>query len=220
MADVRINGKRIPALQAVGSLGVLVTRLDALAGSQDTAVTAIYVNNEEIDFENTEMYKLRLCEEDTVEVRMETVSQMAFECVQVAQEMAELLVFDLKVATLALWEGTQQRNKSLETLLNDCHKFLSLAARPLDLLGAKPSDLPELAQNYLRQLDSIANDLESATLVAVNGNTKDACHILVGRVMKSVEKWLGMSVAFAEALDINNVQAYQPGTKNSFVSMS
>jgi hypothetical protein len=210
MADIRVNGKRIPALQAVGSFGVLITRLDALAGSQDTAITAVSVNHEEIDFENFEFFKMRLGDEDTVEVRMETVSQMAFECMQVAQEMAELLVFDLKVATLALWDSKAGSSKTLETLLNDCQKFLMLAARPLDLLGAKPNHLPPHAQEYLKQMDAIANTLEDATLLAVNGKNRDACHLLVSRVMKGVERWLGLSAAFAEALEIDKVTEFAP----------
>ena len=210
MADVRVNGKRIPALQAVGSFGVLMTRLESLAGTQDTAITAVSVNHEEIDFENFELYKMRLGEEDMVEVRMETVSQMAYECMQVAQEMAELLVFDLKVATLALWDNSANGSKTLETLLNDCQKFLMLAARPLDLLGAKPDDLPPHAQEYLKQMDAIANTLEDATLLAVNGSQRDACHLLVSRVMKGVERWLGLSMAFAEVLEINKVQEFTP----------
>jgi hypothetical protein len=210
MADVRVNGKRIPALQAIGSFGVLITRLDALAGSQDTAITSVSINHEELDFENFELYKMRLGDEDTVEVRMETVSQMAFECMQVAQEMAELLVFDLKVATLALWENTSGSAKTLETLLNDCQKFLMLAARPLDLLGAKPHELPTHAQEYLKQMDAIANSLEDATLLAVRGHNRDACHILVSRVMKGTERWLGLSIAFAQVLEIDKVQEFSP----------
>lgn len=209
MADVRINGKRFPALQAIDALGQLVNRLEALGASHastPSAVTAVHVNGRLVDLDSNELLRMRLDNEDTVEVRMETVAQMAFECIQVAGEMAELLVFDLKVATLHLWSNNRQQDKSLETLLNDCHKFLSLGARPLDLLGADPHALPPVAQQCLRQLDLVATHVEDATLLAVSGQLKDACHVLVARVKPSVERWLGLSAAFAEHLEIDRIE--------------
>ena len=206
MADVRINGKRFPALQAIDVLGQLVNRLEALGSSHPSAVTSVHLNGRLVDIDTPDLLRMRLDNEDTIEVRMETVAQMAFECIQVAQEMAELLVFDLKVATLHLWSNNRQQDKSLETLINDCHKFLSLGARPLDLLGADPHTLPSVAQQCLRQLDSVAANVEDATLLAVSGEAKDACHILVARVKPAVERWLGLSAAFAEQLEIDRLE--------------
>ena len=107
-------------------------------------------------------------------------------------------------------ENTAGSAKSLETLLNDCQKFLLLSARPLDLLGAKPHELPTHAQQYLKQMDAIANSLEDATLLAVRGHNRDACHILVSRVMKGIERWLGLSIVFAQTLEIDKVQEFLP----------
>ena len=205
MSDVRINGKRFPALQAIDTLGQLVGRLEALGGSHATVVTSVHVNGRFVDIDNTDLLRMRLDSDDTVEVRMETVAQMAFECVQVAQEMAELLVFDLKVVTLHIWEGSRHQDKSLETLITDCHKFLSLGARPLDLLGANPHTVPAVAQQCLRKLDLVASNVEDATLLAVNGEKKDACHVLVARVKPAIERWLGLSAAFAEQLEIDRL---------------
>jgi hypothetical protein len=203
MSDVRINGKRFPALQAIDLLGQLITRLEALGGANASVVTSVHVNGRIVDIDNNDMLRMRLDSDDTVEVRLETLAQMAFECVQVAQEMAELLVFDLKVVTLHLWEGSRHQDKSLETLINDCHKFLLLGARPLDLLDANPYTLPEAAQQCLRQLDNVAANVEDATLLAVSGEKKDACHVLVARVKPAIERWLGLSAVFAEHLEID-----------------
>ena len=95
--------------------------------------------------------------EDTVEIKLESLQEMALECLQVAQDMAELLIFDIKVATVHLWDDWSIKNKSLETLLEDCNKFLSLASQPLRLLDTAPSDLSSHGQDCLRQLDLIAN---------------------------------------------------------------
>ena len=134
--------------------------------------------------------------------RVETEKEMAIECLQVAQDMAELLVFDIKVATVHLWDDAILKNKSLETLIEDCHKFLSLAAQPLHLLGASPSDLSDVAQKCLRQLDFIANTIEDATLLSVSGSPKDACVLLVSKVMGAIEIWIGLSAQFADELNL------------------
>jgi hypothetical protein len=206
MADVRINGKRFPALQAIDTLGTLVDRLENMGAAHASSITAVHVNGRVVDIDNADLLRMRFENDDTIEVRMETVAQMAFECVQVAQEMAELLVFDLKVATLHLWDNSRHGEKSLETLINDCHKFLMLGARPLDLLGTDPHALPGAAQQCLRQLDAIAGSVEDATLLAVNGEKKDACHVLVARVKPAIERWLGLSAAFAEQLEIDRLE--------------
>lgn len=206
MADVRINGRRIPILQAIDTAGVLIQRLESIGSRNNTELTSLTINGRAVDLDQSHTARLRLDRDDTVEARMESHEQMAFESLQVAQEMAELLVFDLKVATLHLWDNSRYQDKSLETLLTDCSLFLSLGARPLDLLGKSPDDLPPVAQDCLKQLDAVANSVEDATLLAVSGNGKDACHLLVGRVMPAIERWLGLTVPFAEHLQIDKVQ--------------
>lgn len=214
MADVRINAKRFPVLQAVDTLGLLMARLEALGDAHASCVTSVYVNGRLTDIDNEDLLRMRLDDGDTVEVRMETNAQLAFECVQVAQEMAELLVFDLKVATLHLWDNSRYQEKSLEMLLGDCNKFLTLGARPLDLLGRNPLQIGKDAQACLRQLDTVAQTLEDATLLAVSGGPNDrkhACHVLVARVKPAIERWLGLSAVFAEQLEIDRV------TRTTFV---
>lgn len=206
MADVRINGRRIPALQAIDSTGTLLQRLDAVGQRNRTVLTDLSVNNRQIDPDSTEIHRLKLEASDTIEARMESVEQLAFESLQVAQEMAELLAFDLKVVTLHLWDNSRLQEKSLETLLTDCTLFLSLGARPYELLGHDPLQLPQSAQECLRQLDAIAHHVEDATLLAVTGSPKDACHVLVARVIPTLERWLGLTPEFAEHLQIDRIE--------------
>jgi hypothetical protein len=51
--------------------------------------------------------------------------------------------------------------------------------------------------------------VEDATLLAVHEESKDACHVLVGRVMPSIERWLGLTAVFAKELEIDRLE--KPG---------
>ena len=206
MADVRINSKRFPVLQAIDSVGTLVTRLDTLGAKEGTTLTSLSVNGSNIDLDSLETMKMKLEPRDTVVALMESAEQLALQSLQVAQEMAELLVFDLKVATINLWENTRTQQKNLETLIGDCHLFLSLGARPIDLLGRDPRTAGPAIENCLRQLDRIANNVEDAVLLAAHGRGRDACHVLVARVMPAIEGWLRLSHDFAEHLSIGDVE--------------
>ena len=59
MADVRINGKRIPPLQTVNDIAVLIQRLETLAGKSNSALTSLKVNNFDIDIDNIEFQKMK-----------------------------------------------------------------------------------------------------------------------------------------------------------------
>jgi hypothetical protein len=205
MADVRINGRRYPSLQSIDSVQVLYQRLELIAQESASEITGLLLDGKDIDLENIVRYKISLHAEDKVEVHMETVQQMSFECLQVAQEIAELLVFDIKVATLNVWDGTSQQLKTLETLLQDSEKFLLLAARPLELMNADSSKLPAAAKQCLRQLDEVAQHLEDTALLAVTGNNKESCAVMLQRLLPSIERWLGLSGVFAEQLQINKI---------------
>lgn len=206
MADIRVNKRRMPALKAVDSIGVLVSRLETLGESNNTCLTNLTVNGREIDIDNSEIMRLKLDADDTVEALMETAQQLSYQSLQIAQDMAELLIFDLKVATLQIWDGTKNFDKSLETLLNDCKLFLTLAARPIELLNQNPYELPQQAESCLRQLDATANNLEDAVLLAVNGKNKESCQVLVARVLPCIERWLSLAVPFAGHLQIEQVE--------------
>ena len=206
MADIRINGRRIPALQAIDNGLLLVKRLEAIGQRNSTALTGLSINGRVFEIENSELSRLKFENDDTVEARMETREQLSFESLQVAQEMAELLVFDLKVATLKMWDNNRYFEKSLETLLSDCNLFLTLGARPIELLECNLLQISTSGEACLRQLDAVANHIEDATLLAVNGEHRDACHVLVARVQPSIEKWLGLTAAFAQELEIDKVQ--------------
>jgi hypothetical protein len=205
MADVRINGKRIPPLQNIDTLSNLLNKLDSIAEKNNSAVTALSINNSAIDLENPEFHRLKLEVEDTIDVKLDTPQQLSYESLQVAIDMAGLLVHDLKVVTLQLWESGKDYEKHLELLLNDCSLFLSLGARPIYLLNKDPEQLEADAQVFLRQLDLIAKHVEDATLLAVHDHSKDACYVLVGMVKPEIERWIGMSAQFAQILDINTV---------------
>lgn len=204
MAEVRINGRRMPVLQAVSVVRDLVAKIEQWGSKRNMALTAMRLNGKPLDLDAPEFAKLKITETDLIEARLETPNQMAFESLQVAQEMAELLIFDLKVATIQMWEGNAAHQKSIETLIDDCHLFLTLAARPLDLLGVPLSELPDEGERCLRQLDAVAQNVEDATLLCVHGELKDACTVLVQRVLAAVERWLGLSGRFGEILSIDN----------------
>lgn len=207
MAEVRVNARRAPLLQSVDVLATLVQRLDQMGQRDNTMLTAVNVNGRKVELDGPELSRFKLLPGDLVECKMETPVQLAFESLRVAQDMAELLVFDLKVATIHLWENSRYQEKSLETLLSDCQLFLLLGARPIELLGRDPHDLPHAAEGCLRQLDAVAGHLEDATLLAVNAKAREACHVLVGRVLPTVERWLGLTAAFAEHLEIDEAGA-------------
>ena len=96
MADVRINGKRVPPLQSIDTLSNLINKLDAIAEKNNSAVTALSINNSAIDLENPEFHRIKLEVEDTIDVKLDTPQQLSYESLQVAIDMAGLLVHDLK----------------------------------------------------------------------------------------------------------------------------
>jgi hypothetical protein len=207
MAEVRINGRRMPVLQSVSVLRDLVVKLEQWGDKRSMVLTSLHLNGAAVDLEAPGFSALKLADSDLVEARVETPNQMAFESLQVAQEMAELLIFDLKVATIQMWEAHAAHQRSLETLIDDCYLFLTLAARPLELLGVPLEQLPYEAERCLRELDAVAQSVEDTTLLTVHGELKDACSVLVQRVLPSIERWMGLSGRFGEILNIDNIPA-------------
>lgn len=205
MAEVRINGRRMPNLQPVALVGQLVEKLESWGMRKRLGLTSIWVNGSEIDLENADFRGLKLAEDDLLEARMETPEQMSYESLQVAQEMAELLVFDLKVVTIQMWEAARTHQKMMEVLIDDCHLFLTLAGRPIELLGVPLDELPYDAERCLRELDAIAQNIEDATLLCVHSELRDACALLVNRVLPCIERWIGLSGAFASFLQVDKV---------------
>jgi hypothetical protein len=177
--------------------------LESLANKNNSALTALKVNNSEIDIDNIDYHKMKLETDDTIEAKFDTPEKLSYESLQVALDMADLLIFDLKVATLKIWDNELTYIKKLERLLEDCNLFLNLAARPIYLLNRKPEDLEIEAGNCLQELDRIANYVENATILAVHGRNKDACYVLVGMVKTAIERWIGLSAIFAQSLNIN-----------------
>lgn len=207
MADVRVNGRRMTLLQSETSLGKLIDKLDNIATRSSSCLTALFINGSEVELDVTEANELpQITEQDVIDARIENTAQLAFESLQVAQEMAELLTFDIKVATLKLWDSNSFAEKEMDTLLKDCHSFLTLGAHPLDLLQRSPNEMSESAQNCLRELDGVAQHIEDATLLAVHSKFKESCHVLVGRVLPALERWLGMTAQFAQELEIDRVE--------------
>lgn len=207
MADVRVNGRRLALLQKETSLSLLIDKLDNIAARSSGCLTALVVNGSDAELDKSDVNAdSQLAAEDVVEARIETTVQLAFESLQVAQEMAELLAFDIKVATLKLWDTSAFAEKEIDTLLKDSHIFLTLGAHPLGLLQRSPLEMSATAQDCLRELDKIAQNVEDATLLAVHSQFKDACHVLVGRVMPSIERWLGLTAVFAKELEIDRLE--------------
>jgi len=208
MADIRINGRRFPALQSIDSLSVLMGKINCLSQEKGSEITSLLINGMAQDIDSERMLNIKIDTNDVVEARLDTPQQLSYESLQVAQEMAELLTFDIKVATLALWEGAHSQFRSLETLLKDCQLFLQLAARPLDLLQVGCHDLPSHAIKCLKELDNIANCVEDAVLLCVHNNHKEAAHVLVARVRGAIERWLGLSAHFAQVLSLDNPESF------------
>lgn len=218
MADVRINGRRMTLLQTEPQLEKLIDKLDNIAYKSSSCLTALFVNGVEIELDSVDFAKCNdLSEQDVVEARIENTAQLAFESLQVAQEMAELLTFDIKVTTLKLWEANTFAEKEMDTLLKDCHTFLTLGAHPLDLLQRSPNEMSDSAQNCLRELDAVAQHVEDATLLAVHTKFKDACHVLVGRVLPTLERWLGLTAHFAQELEIDRIERPKLGQTQDVV---
>jgi hypothetical protein len=205
MAEVRINGRRMPNLQSVALVGNLVDKLESWGQRKRLALTSLWVNGSEMDLEETSFRGLKLAVDDLVEARMETPEQMSYESLQVAQEMAELLVFDLKVVTIQMWDAVRTHQKMMEVLIDDCHLFLTLAGRPIELLGVPLEELPYDAERCLKELDAIAQNVEDATLLCVHGERRDACALLVNRVLPCIERWIGLSGTFAAFLEVDKV---------------
>lgn len=218
MAEVRINGKRFPTLQTVDTLGALVNKLDQLGAKEGNSLTMVKVNGIETDIDSAEMFKLRLDSSDIVEALMESAEQLSLQSLQVAQEMAELLVFDIKVATLNLWDNTRTQAKNLDTLLKDCSMFLKLAARPVELLGRDPRNAEKSVEDCLRFLDRIADGIEGSILLAANEQQRDACRVLVGKVMPNIENWLLATEAFSDKLNLTRFEYNVAGAQNSATS--
>ncbi|NBW80257.1 hypothetical protein EBR21_00750 [bacterium] len=207
MADIRVNGRRMAILQNESNLQSLVEKLDNLAARNKSCLTALTIGGRDVDLDNLDSVDTKLISAgDVIEARIENTAQLSFESLQVAQEMAELLVFDIKVATLRMWDSNSFAEKELDTLLKDCHSFLTLGAHPLDLLQRSPLELSATAQDCLRELDQVAQKVEDATLLAVHSQYKDSCHVLVGRVMPTIERWLGLTAAFAKELEIDRIE--------------
>ena len=204
MADVRMNGRRVPALGSIPTLDRLLSKLEGLGHARGSFLTALSVNGRDLDLETIDSSRIRLGPTDTVSARMEGAEQLAFESLQVARDMAELLVFDLKVATLHLWENLRSQEKQLLTLLRDCQLFLQLAANPLELLGKQPQELEPTAQQSLAALDELADRLEETVLLAVHGHGEDAAQVLVARVRPAIERWIDLSTPFAETLGLES----------------
>ncbi|MES2615598.1 MAG: hypothetical protein V4591_09305 [Bdellovibrionota bacterium] len=204
MADVRVNGKRIPPLQSIDDMAILIARLEYLADQNNkSALTALVLNGSNIDIDNMEYRRIKLETEDTIEAKFDTSEQLSFESLQVALDMADLLIFDLKLAAINIWDDDLNYVKTLETLLEDANLFLTLAAKPIYLLNKEPELLEVEAQNCLQELDRVANYIENATLLAVHGKNKDACYVLAGMVKSAIERWIGLSAIFAQSLNIN-----------------
>jgi hypothetical protein len=215
MAEIRINGKRFPTLQSVDNLGTLVNKLDQFGVKEGSCLTNLSINGIDVDIDNPEMFKMRLDTTDVVESLMESAEQLALQSLQVAQEMAELLVFDIKVATLNLWENTRTQSKNLETLVRDCNLFLTLASRPVELLGRDPRNVEKPIEECLRLLDRIANGIEATVLLATRDQQKDACRIMVSKVMPNIESWLQATEAFSEKLNLTNFEFNVAGASSA-----
>jgi hypothetical protein len=206
MADVRINGRRYPSLQSIDSIQNLFQKLEHYAFENRSEITSMFIDGKEIEIEEIYRYKIKLHTDEKIEVQMQTPEEMSFECLQVALEMAELLVFDIKVATINVWDGSAQQIKTLQTLLQDAEKFLLLASRPVELLKTNINRLPSASTQCLQQLDLVALNLEDTALLVTTQNNKEACFVLIKRLLPSLEKWIGLSAVFAEQLQINPSQ--------------
>ncbi len=210
MADVRINGKRIPPLQVINDISQLIQKLDILANESNSVLTSLLLNNSAIDVDNFEYHKLKLEKEDTLDARFDTAEQLSFESLQVALDMADLLILDLKMAAVKIWDNNSDYIVVLDTLIEDCRLFLNLAARPVALLHKNLDDLDVEPRNCLQELDRIAGDVENATLLAVRGYPKESCFVLGDRVKSAIERWVGLSALFARSLNINSVPLAVP----------
>lgn len=203
MADVRVNGKRVPPLQPVSNMGELIKKLDAMAFKNSETLTSLKWNNKDIDVDKMELHKLAIEEDDTIEVRIENPMGLSFESLQAAMDMTDLLIQDLKQATVHIWKGKTDYTKSLEVLLKDCELFLTLAAKPVYLLEYCPESLHGEVRGALEELDKISSHVESATHLALTNRRKESCFVLMRYVAPCLERWAGLCASFAKFMGIN-----------------
>ena len=203
MADIRINGKRFPSLQSIGVVNGLLEKLDLLSTKNRESITMLRINDSEIDLSNDKLRALKIDDTDKVEVRMETPEKLSYESLNVALDMADLLLNDIKVSTLNLWRSEKDYEPTLETLIEDSYYFLSLAARPIYLLDANINNLDPDSEKCLKQLDTISNFIRKIAYLSIKKQNKDACHLLVSKVIPAVETWIGLSGNFAEKLNLS-----------------
>lgn len=215
MADVRVNGRRIPPLQSVDNLAMLIDKLESLADKNESALTSLRVNQTFVDIENQEYRRMRIDTEDTIDAQFETPKQLSAESLRVALEMADLVLQDLKIATIKLWNNSLNYEKNLDTLLHDCNLFISLAARPIYLLNTSTETLENSVQQYIAELDRIANHLENTAILCAHGRHKEACQVLIGIVKTSIERWITLSTLFAQLFDIHSEKS-TPRTNANF----
>ena len=202
MADIRINGKRFPSLQSLGVVNKLLEKLEQLSIKNRESITMLRINESEIDISNEKLRTLKIDDTDKVEVRMETPEKLSYESLNVALDMADLLLNDIKVSTLNLWNSEKDYEPTLETLIEDSYYFLSLAARPIYLLDANINSLAPDSEKCLRQLDKISDLLKNITYLSIKKQNKDACHLLVAKVIPAIETWIGLSGSFAANLNL------------------
>jgi len=202
MAQVRINGTRFPILQSVRDVGTLISRIELMASKDNRYLTHMAINGKALDLESPDVEKWKVENEDVVDVLTETPESLALQSLQVAQEMGELLAFDIKVATLHLWDNTKFQVQTLHSLLKDCQLFLSLGSRPIEVLGRNPREVPAPIMSLLGCLDSVADHVEDTILLATAQKPKEACHVLIARVLPALKDWLERSTELADYLHL------------------
>lgn len=203
MADIRINGKRFPSLQSLGVVNGLLEKLEQLSAKNRESITMLRINDSEIDLSNEKLRALKIDDTDKIEVRMETPEKLSYESLNVALDMADLLINDIKVSTLNLWNSEKDYEPTLETLIEDSYYFLSLAARPIYLLDANLNNLDPDSEKCLKQLDIISDLLRNIVYLSIKKQNKDSCHLLVAKVIPAIETWIGLSGSFAERLNLH-----------------
>jgi len=203
MADIRINGTRFPSLQSLGAVNGLLEKLENLSTKTRESVTMLRINDSEIDISNDRLRALKLDDTDKVEVKMETPEKLSYESLNVALDMADLLMNDIKVSTLNLWNSEKDYEPTLETLIDDSFYFLSLAARPIYLLDTNINNLDPDSEKCIKQLDKISDLLKNVTYLSIKKQNNDACHILVAKVIPAIETWIGLSGSFADNLNLS-----------------
>ncbi len=187
MAQVSINGKKAAIYNAIGNFSQLIDKLYGQALKTGGAITHLWLNQIPMDLDSDLSSIDQITYEDKIEVSIDSPQRLSIESLDMSLEFSKLLLFDVKLAIIDLWEG-KNTTQVLKTLLIDSDLFLSLASRAVSLMGKNPKELNLDSQKSLESLDFLGTTLEEAIQCSII-DPKVAAEVLGTQTLPILENW-------------------------------